>query len=485
MQINMKTKSFSSLCRGCFRRNSYGEKHRNEGDMEISKIFEKQKEFFHTNKTKSIPFRKAMLKRLLLVIHQKEEEILEAIYKDLGKSRAESYMAEISIVYTEIKEALKNLDKWSRPQRVRGTLATFPAKNYIYSEPYGVTLILAPWNYPFNLSLAPLVGAMAAGNCAVVKCSKSSIHTAKVIRQILNETYPSKYIYCADPGIDYDEVVYQKYDYIFFTGSPAVGKVIMKAASENLTPVSLELGGKSPCIIDETANLRLAAKRIVWGKFLNAGQTCITIDYIVVDERVKETFLLYLQEEVKKRYKDAEKMDGYPNIISTHHYERLCKLIDEEKVVIGGRRNAENKKIAPTILPKADFDHEIMEEEIFGPILPVIGYTELDNIIKIIKERPKPLACYIFTENKKTADRLISEISYGGGCVNDVLLHIANHHMPFGGIGFSGMGGYHGKYSFETFSHKKSVIENKTNMDIPVRYAPFDERKFKLLKRFL
>jgi aldehyde dehydrogenase (NAD+) len=451
--------------------------------VEIKKIVENQREFFNNNKTKSISFRKAMLKKMLFAIQQNEDEICNAIYQDLGKSKAEAYMTEIGIVYAELKEAIKNLDKWSRPQKVRGTISTFPAKNYIYSEPYGITLILAPWNYPFNLSMAPLVGAIAAGNCVIMKCSRSSINTSKIIQRILNGIFTKEYIFCVDAQIEYDEVLKQKYDYIFFTGSPNVGKIIMRAASENLTPVSLELGGKSPCIVERSANMRLAAKRIVWGKFLNSGQTCISIDYIVVEDTVKDIFVKYLLEEIQNRYAVAENKDDYPNIINAHHYERLCKRIDKEKVVIGGGRNPEKRKIAPTILPEADFDHEIMEEEIFGPILPVISYHRLDDIIKKIKDMSKPLACYIFTEDKHIANKLISEISYGGGCINDVVIQFANHHMPFGGVGNSGMGSYHGKFSFDTFSHKKSVVKNKTYIDIPVRYAPYDEKKLKILKR--
>lgn len=450
--------------------------------METQIIVESQKEFFNSNRTKSISFRKAMLKKMLLAIQQNEDEICNAIYQDLGKSKAEAYMTEIGIVYAEIKEAIKNLDKWTRLQKVRGTIVTFPAKNYIYSEPYGVTLILAPWNYPFNLSMTPLVGAIAAGNCVIMKCSKSSINTSKIIQRILNGTFAKEYIFCVDAQIEYDEVLKQKYDYIFFTGSPNVGKIIMRAASENLTPVSLELGGKSPCIVDKSANLRLAAKRIVWGKFLNSGQTCISIDYIVVEDSVKDIFIKYLQEEIQNRYAAAENRDDYPNIINAYHYERLCKRIDNEKVVIGGGRNPEKRKIAPTILPESDFDHEIMEEEIFGPILPIIGYQKLDDIIKKIKDKPKPLTCYIFTEDKYIANKIIAEISYGGGCVNDVVIQFANHHMPFGGVGNSGMGAYHGKFSFDAFSHKKGIVKNKTFIDIPIRYAPFSEKKLKILK---
>lgn len=453
--------------------------------MDMKDIIKKQNNLFQKNTTKSVKYRKSMLQKLLNIIEENEEEILTALKQDLGKSRTEAYMTEISIVYGEIRYALKHLEHWARPKRVPGTLATFPAKNYIYSEPYGTVLILAPWNYPFNLSMAPLVGAIAAGNTAIIKCSKSSIHTATLIMKLINDNFPEDYLFCVDPKIDYDEVISQKYDYIFFTGSPSVGKTIMKAASEFLTPVSLELGGKSPCFVDRTANLKVAARRIVWGKFLNAGQTCISIDYVVVDNQVKQEFIKYLKHEIQKNYPDAQNMDGYPNIINKHHFDRLVGLLDRSQNVIGGVRNLETRKIAPAILPEAEFDQEIMEEEIFGPILPIIGYDHLDTVIQTMKERPKPLACYMFTQSKAYADKINHEVSYGGGCVNDVIMHVANHHLPFGGVGNSGMGGYHGKHSFETLSHKKSVVKNVTSLDLPLRYPPFDDKKLGFLKKFI
>lgn len=453
--------------------------------MDIKEIVKKQRALFQTNTTKDLNYRKVMLQKLLLVVEKHEEEILHALEQDLGKSRTEAYMTEVSIVYSEIRHALKHLKQWAKPKRVPGTLAIFPSSSYIYSEPFGVVLILAPWNYPFNLAMAPLVGAIAAGNTSIIKCSKSSIHTAKLIQKLINENFQEDYLYCVDPDINYDEVISQKYDYIFFTGSPSVGKTIMKAASEHLTPVSLELGGKSPCFVDRTANLEIAAKRIVWGKFLNAGQTCISIDYVVIDNCVKEEFIKYLQLEIQKSYQDAQNMKGYPNIVNKHHYERLIGLLENANKVIGGAANPENKKIAPAILPEADFDQEIMEEEIFGPILPIIGYDHLESTIQTIKERPKPLACYIFTQRKAYVDKINHEVSFGGGCVNDVIMHVANHHMPFGGVGISGMGGYHGKHSFDTLSHKKSVLKNVTFMDLPLRYPPYSETKLSFLKKFI
>lgn len=449
---------------------------------DIAGVVNSQKTFFNSDQTKSVKFRIDMLQRLRSAIHENEDALLDALCKDLGKTNAEAYMTEIAMVYQELNEALKHVRSWSRPKRVRGTLGTFPSRNYVYFEPYGVTLILAPWNYPFNLSMSPLVDAMAAGNCAVIKCSKTSSHTAEVIRTLINSAFPEEYIYCVDAFSDYDEVVNQKYDYIFFTGSPGVGKKIMKAASVNLTPVSLELGGKSPCIIDETADLKQAAKRIAWGKFLNAGQTCVSIDYVLVHDRVKNAFIEELKKEINLRYPDAANNPDYPKIINQHHFERLSALIDTEKDVIGGERNEEDCKIAPAILPEAAFDHEIMKEEIFGPLLPVIGYDDQKDVVHMLKELEKPLACYIFTSDKKTADRLIHSLSYGGGCVNDVILQITNHHMPFGGVGNSGIGHYHGKYGFETFSHKKGVVRSMTFADVPIRYAPFNERKLKLFR---
>ncbi len=453
--------------------------------MEFKNIVEKQKEFFKTNATKSVEFRINMLQKLKKVIRDNEKQILSALYEDLSKSEAEGYLTEIGIVYGEIHEALKNVKKWSKPKRVRGSLGIFPAKSYVYSEPYGVVLIMAPWNYPFNLSLSPLVAAIASGNCAIIKCSKESKNTSKIIRDIINKTFEEEYIYCVDSDLDYDEILHQRYDFIFFTGSARVGKIIMRVASENLIPVSLELGGKSPCIIDETADIKLSAKRIVWGKLLNAGQTCVSIDYIVVHKNIKEEFIKYLQEEIELRYPDAINNKSYPKIINTHHYERLLNLIKTESNVIGGKCNDSEKKIEPTLFPDVDFDHEIMKDEIFGPLLPIIEYDDIDKVVDIIKKRENPLACYIFSQNKGNAEYIINSISYGGGCVNDVIMQLANSHIPFGGVGNSGMGSYHGKHGFDLLSHKKGVVKNKTFLDLPFRYAPFDLKKLSVFKRIM
>ena len=453
--------------------------------MELKTIVEKQKEFFNTDETKSVGYRISMLRKLENVIKENEKQILSALYEDLSKSEAEAYMTEIGIVYGEIREALKNVKKWSKPKRVRGSLGTFPAKSYVYSEPYGVVLIISPWNYPFNLSLSPLVAASAAGNCAVIKCSKESKNTSKIIRDIINKTFEEEYIYCVDSELDYDEILHQRYDFIFFTGSARVGKIIMRVASENLIPVSLELGGKSPCIIDETADIKLSAKRIVWGKLLNAGQTCVSIDYIVVHKNVKEELIKYLQKEIGLRYPDAVNNKSYPKIINTRHYERLLNLIKTESKVIGGKSSDSERKIEPTIFPDVDFNHEIMKGEIFGPLLPIIEYDDIDKFINIIKEIEKPLACYIFSQRKENSENIINSLSYGGGCVNDTIMQLANSHVPFGGVGNSGMGFYHGKHGFDLLSHKKGIVKNKTIFDLPFRYAPFDLKKLNIFKRIM
>ena len=456
-----------------------------EKKVELKEIINKQRDFFNTNATKSVKYRIKMLQRLKEAIRNNEVAILSALYKDLLKSKAEAYMSELAIVYAEINEALKNVRKWSRPEKVKGTIATFPSKNYVYSEPYGVVLIMAPWNYPFNLAMAPLIAAIAAGNTAIIKCSKESIYTSKVIKYIINKAFGSNYIFCVDEDIDYDELLNQRYDYIFFTGSQRVGKIVMNIASNKLIPISLELGGKSPCIIDETADIKLAARRVLWGKLLNAGQTCVSVDYVLIHSSVKDRFIKYLQKELKKRYPNALNSDTYPRIINEHHYKRLMNLIKSEENIIGGRGDDVVRRLEPTILPDVDFDHEIMKEEIFGPVLPIIEYDDINNVIRIIKEHEKPLACYVFTRDKYIAKHIIKSISYGGGCINDVILQVSNHYMPFGGVGSSGTGSYHGKFGFDTFSHKKSIVWGETMIDFPIRYAPFNQVKFRILKKIL
>ncbi|CAD2071569.1 aldehyde dehydrogenase [Jeotgalicoccus coquinae] len=452
--------------------------------MSIQSKVEKQREYFYKNHTKSVSFRIRQLKKLKSAIQTNEKMILEAVYKDLGKSKAEAYMTELGIVYKEFDYVIKNLRSWSSPEKVSGSMMSFPAKNYIYRDPYGVVLILSPWNYPFNLTMMPLIGAIAGGNCAIVKPSETSPHTAAIIEKILNYTFSDEYVYCAPADTPHDEVNEQQYDYIFFTGSTNVGKEIMSIASKTLTPVTLELGGKSPAVVDETANIDVAVKRIAWGKFVNAGQTCVAPDHVIIHSSKKQEFIDRMLAEIEERYSNAVHRDDYPKIINEKHFKRLSGLLENE-MVLGGSLNAHEQKIAPALIPDSTFDSPSMEEEIFGPILPIITYDNLQDLIVHQQTLPKPLAFYIFSENERNTDTLLSRLSFGGGCVNDTLMHLSHHDMPFGGVGASGMGHYHGKYSFDTFTHKKSVVKNSTAIDIPVRYAPFNEAKTKLFRKFL
>jgi NAD-dependent aldehyde dehydrogenases len=421
---------------------------------------------------------------LKLAVETNEKMILEALNKDLGKSEAEAFMTEIGIVYKEFDYVIKHLRSWNSPEKVSGSMMSFPAKNYVYRDPYGVVLILSPWNYPFNLTMMPLIGAIAGGNCALVKPSETSPHTAAIIEKILNYTFSEKYVYCAPADTPHDEVNKQQYDYIFFTGSTSVGKEIMGIASETLTPVTLELGGKSPVVVDETANIDVAVKRIAWGKFVNAGQTCVAPDHVIIHSSKKQEFIDRMLNEIEERYSDAVHREDYPKIINEKHFKRLSGLLENE-MVLGGSKNSETQKIAPALMPNSTFESEVMKEEIFGPILPVITYDNLEDLIAYQQTLPKPLAFYIFSENDRNVETLLSRLSFGGGCVNDTLMHLSHHDMPFGGVGASGMGHYHGKYSFDTFTHEKSVVKNSTIIDIPVRYAPFTEAKNKLFRKFL
>lgn len=452
--------------------------------MSMQSIVENQRKYYYKNHTKSVSFRIRQLKKLKLAVETNEKMILEALNKDLGKSEAEAFMTEIGIVYKEFDYVIKHLRSWNSPGKVSGSMMSFPAKNYVYRDPYGVVLILSPWNYPFNLTMMPLIGAIAGGNCALVKPSETSPHTAAIIEKILNYTFSEKYVYCAPADTPHDEVNKQQYDYIFFTGSTSVGKEIMGIASETLTPVTLELGGKSPVVVDETANIDVAVKRIAWGKFVNAGQTCVAPDHVIIHSSKKQEFIDRMLSEIEERYSDAVHREDYPKIINEKHFKRLSGLLENE-MVLGGSKNSETQKIAPALMPNSTFESEVMKEEIFGPILPVITYDNLEDLIAYQQTLPKPLAFYIFSENDRNVETLLSRLSFGGGCVNDTLMHLSHHDMPFGGVGASGMGHYHGKYSFDTFTHEKSVVKNSTIIDIPVRYAPFTEAKNKLFRKFL
>lgn len=430
--------------------------------------------------------RKEKLQDLKRVIKKYEDEILEALKKDLNKSFFEGYETEVGIVLEEINYTLKHLNKWVKAKRVKTPIFHFPATSYIYQEAYGKVLIMSPWNYPFQLTIAPLVGAIAAGNRVVVKPSEYSNNTASIIEKILNEVFSQDEVKVVRGGRAVNQdLLKQKYDYIFFTGSPTVGKIVMEAAAKHLTPVTLELGGKSPCIVDNSAKVKLAAKRIVWGKFLNAGQTCVAPDYLLVHQDIKDELVKEMIDYIKEFYGNSP-IDNpdYPKIINKKHFERINRLIENEDIITGGNYNEQTMKIAPTILDKINWQSPVMQEEIFGPVLPIMEFDNLNQVIEMIGAQPKSLALYFFTTSKENEKKILSNISFGGGCVNDTIIHLSNSNLPFGGVGNSGMGQYHGKASFDTFSHPKSIIKKSNLIDIYLRYPPF-KNHLKLLKKFL
>lgn len=457
-----------------------------EDMIDYQKVLKGQREYFQTQATKDVSFRLIQLRKLYQWIEAHETTIEKALWEDLNKAPFEAYATEIGIVKEEIRYAMKHLRRWSAAKQVPTPITQFPSKSRIYAEPYGVVLIMSPWNYPFQLTVAPLVAAIGAGNCAVLKPSAYSPHVSKLIREMTEELFVPGYVCCVEGGrAENESLLNEKFDYIFFTGSVEVGKYVMKKASEHLTPVSLELGGKSPCIVDETANLKLAAKRIVWGKFLNAGQTCVAPDYVLVHKSVRKKLLAYMKRMTEKMYGTQPcKNRDYPKIINEKHFERLCGYIDQRHTVVGGEWSRKSGKIEPTILTRVSWDSPVMQEEIFGPILPVLAYEDLDEAITQINSRPKPLALYLFTRSRRTEQKVLGQISYGGGCINDTVVHLATSHMPFGGVGESGMGSYHGKAGFDTFTHRKSVLKKALWLDLPVRYPPY-KGHLKLLKKLM
>ncbi|MEG1778919.1 MAG: aldehyde dehydrogenase [Oscillospiraceae bacterium] len=454
--------------------------------MDIRHIIMLQKEFFATNKTKDVQFRLKKLHRLKSCIIQHEPEILAALKEDLNKAEFESYACEIGILLDEINYLEKHLTQWCMPQKVKTPLTQFPSVSKIYSEPYGVVLIISPWNYPFMLSMQPLITAIASGNCVVLKPSDYAPCTAKVVKKIIEQVFAPNFAYVVLGGRETNTALLaQKFDYIFFTGSPTVGKLVMQSAAKNLTPLSLELGGKSPCIVDNTANIKLAAKRIAWGKFLNAGQTCVAPDYLYVHKDVKSELINELKKSISKLYGDVPLYnDELPKIINQKHFMRLVNLMKNEKVILGGQSDKVSEKIEPTLLADVSWRSPVMQQEIFGPILPILEFSELSDVIEIIKSKPKPLALYLFTQSAENKNRVLNEISFGGGCINDTVIHLATPYMPFGGVGNSGMGNYHGKFGFDTFSHKKSILKKSNLFDIPLRYAPY-KNKLTVLKKIM
>lgn len=435
---------------------------------------------------KEINHRKEKLKKFSHVISLHENDIIEALYKDFGKPAFEAYLTEINVVQSDLKDAIKNINAWAKPKKVRASILNFPSSDYIYTEPYGKTLIISPWNYPFQLAICPLIAAYAAGNSIVLKPSELTPHTSSLISKIIRETFDVKEAVAVlgDAEIAKSQLS-KKWDYIFFTGSPAVGKEVAKAAAENLTPVTLELGGKNPCIIDKSANLQIAAKRIVWGKFINAGQTCIAPDYLLIHKGIKVKFIRLLQQEIVNAYGEDPKLSpDFTRIVNKKHFLRLVEMIEEDKTITGGTYDDENLYIAPTLIDEPALDSAIMKDEIFGPLLPLISYDSESDLEKIISRYEKPLSLYVFTEDKTFAERIIQKFSFGGGCINDTVVHFSNKRLPFGGVGNSGMGAYHGKKSYDTFSHQKSIVKKATWLDIPLRYAPYGN-KLKIIRKLL
>ena len=455
--------------------------------MQIEKIVQKQRAFFRTGKTIPLSYRKIALKRLARAIHDHEKDIYTALKADLNKSETEAYMCEIGMTLAELSYMLKHMSCWAKKEYKLSPLAQFSATSFTVKEPYGVVLIMAPWNYPFMLTMEPLIGAIATGNCAVVKPSAYAPATSAVIRMILRECFDEEYVAVVEGGrAENQALLDQRFDYIFFTGGVTVGKEVMAKAAKHLTPVTLELGGKSPCVVDKTAKLNLAAKRIVFGKLLNCGQTCVAPDYILVDKEVKEEFIGYLKKWIVKMYgEQAAKNDAYVKMINQKHFNRVTGLIDPQKVVFGGGWNEETMQIEPTIMDNVTPEDAIMQEEIFGPVLPIIPVETMREAEKFICDREKPLALYLFTQDRKLANRFLKHVPFGGGCINDTIIHLATSDMPFGGVGGSGMGGYHGKCGFDTFTHWKSIVDKKTWMDLPMRYQPYNKFKDKLIRMFL
>lgn len=456
--------------------------------MDIEMILSKQREFFNSGKTIPVNFRIEMLKKLYRAVKDNEDRINEALKADLGKSEFEGFMCEVGLSLTEISYMIRHVKRFSRRKIVYTPIAQFASVSFKKPTPYGNVLIMSPWNYPFLLTINPLADAIAAGNTAVVKPSAYSPETSKILEEIITSCFPPEYVSVVTGGRKENaKLLDEKFDMVFFTGSQNVGKEVLRKCAEHLTPAVLELGGKSPCIIDSSTKIKLAAKRIVFGKYLNCGQTCVAPDYILCQKSIKDEFIAEVKKQIKKQYgkKPLDNAD-YGKIVNEKHFDRLCGLIDENKVVHGGKSDRNTLQIEPTVMDNVTYDDAVMGEEIFGPVMPIITYDKFDEIFSLMRGKQKPLALYIFSQNKKHIKDVLNRISFGGGCVNDVVIHLATSEMGFGGVGESGMGTYHGKVGFEAFSHTKSIVDKKTFMDLPMRYQPYNRTIYgRLLKMFL
>ena len=442
----------------------------------VKQLVAAQNEFFATQKTKEVAHRKQYLKKLQQEILDQEDAVCDALYADFKKPKFESLATETQLVLAELKHAIKNVKSWSESNRVGASLLNFPSKEWIQPEPYGKVLVISPWNYPFMLTMSPLIGALAAGNTAILKPSEFSPNTSKIIARIIRKVFPPEYVTVVEGGVEVStELLAEKWEYIFFTGSTRVGKIVYKKAAEHLTPVTLELSGKNPCIVDETAAITLAAKRIAWGKLINAGQTCIAPDYILVHKNVKKALVDGLKANINQFYgENIEASNDFARITTSKHYEELKAMLKGQNLLFGGNYNDEDQYLEPTLVDEPQEDSTIMEGEVFGPILPIISYEDESELDEYISRYPNSLAFYVFSNNKKFQKRMMRQYSFGGGTINDVVVHISNKDLPFGGVGQSGIGGYHGKYSFDLFSHHKSIVKRGTWLDVPLRYAPYN-----------
>ena len=453
--------------------------------MNYADILQQQKTFFNTHATKDLDFRKAQLQKLKKVVKSNEKLLYDAIYQDFGKSEFETFGTEISFVYKDIDYYLKNLKSFAKPKSVLTNIVNQMGSSKIVFEPLGNCLVIGAWNYPYQLTLTPVIAAIAAGNTCMIKPSELPENTMKAMAKLINENFDAQFLYVVEGGVEETTAILKlRFDKIFFTGSPRVGKIVYKAAAEHLTPVTLELGGKSPAFVTEKADLQIAAKRIVWGKFINAGQTCVAPDYLYVAENIKAKFLKVLIEEIKKR-NYTDNVDHYCKIINERNFDRLEKMIDREKMVFGGETNREKRYISPTVLDNVTWEDAVMQEEIFGPILPILTYKNLETAMQTVVEGEKPLSAYLFSNDAKEQELFTEKLSFGGGCINDTLMHLSNDRLPFGGVGNSGIGHYHGKFGFEAFSHQKAILKKSNYLEPELKYPPYSDAKLNILKKLL
>lgn len=456
--------------------------------MDIQSYIKNQKEFFNSNQTKDVDYRIKQLKKLKSILKANEPKLYDAIYADFGKSEFETYMTELGLMYQEIDRFIKKIKSWSKPKRVSTGLINFPARSYIMPEPLGSVLVIGAWNYPYQLSLVPAISAIAAGNTVILKPSEMPVQTSAIIAKLINENFPPEFFQVIEGGVnETTELLKHRFDKIFFTGSTKVGKIIYEAAAKHLTPVTLELGGKSPSFVLADADIKTTAKRLVWAKFLNAGQTCVAPDYVLVEKKIEKALLEAIQTEIDQHYKSTPQSleTNYMQIINEANFDRLQPYLNGNEIYCGGVSDRETRFISPTVLNHITFEDAIMQDEIFGPILPVIAFENLDEVIQKVKAKQKPLSLYIYSKNRNTIKKILHEISFGGGAINDSMMHLSNSKLPFGGVGYSGMGSYHGKAGFDTFSHFKSILDKPFWLELSFKYAPYSDKKKKWIRWFV